>query len=372
MSATVPCPLRPAILLALALVGLLALPALAPADIIIMTSGRIWEGTTETLEDGRLRIILDSGGSFVVEADQVEAVEPERDLPERLRIGNQALRADPPDFETAYRQYRLASREAQNDPDVVYGLARSLQGLGDRDRALAEVQRGVLLNPDHVRLRVLYAELLVLDGQRERGLAVLERAIELAPGDAWVGREAERIREVDRQLQEEHEADPETVPGPERSDSNLGNTTEAADRALELLLWARETDTHQREDDGELFITGRLETVLRSGTESEARAAARNGDAETYRTFVRRAQWRCAVDGTLWANAEVITDRQKRLVFYGWYYQLKRAYPRAEVYLEVGIRERNRRGQEQTRTVARAYWDPSRDRLEVELSLDED
>lgn len=70
----------------------------------------------------------------------------------------------------AAREYELAARRAPGDPVAALGLAEALARAGQRERAVAELERVLALDPELIRAHSLYAEIMLAAGDMRAAL----------------------------------------------------------------------------------------------------------------------------------------------------------------------------------------------------------
>ncbi|WP_419660577.1 tetratricopeptide repeat protein [Desulfosarcina variabilis str. Montpellier] len=80
-------------------------------------------------------------------------------------------------------QALVAALEIRKDPEVFLYLAYTQSSLGEEDKMADTLEQGIAAFPYEVRLYQLYIKYLAANGQKEKALGLLDRAIKMNPDD---------------------------------------------------------------------------------------------------------------------------------------------------------------------------------------------
>jgi len=156
----------------------------------------------------RVKMGTDKAGRLVADALRIEPGDPEALAAQGRLFAAQGK------LEDAARS--LGTAASSGDVDARIELARVWLRKGDRARAREEAGAVVAANPGHPWALAVLGQVLILDGQREEGLALLRRAEAARPRrpEAWLslaegfeaardGAAAARSRQAARTLRED-------------------------------------------------------------------------------------------------------------------------------------------------------------------------
>jgi tetratricopeptide (TPR) repeat protein len=127
--------------------------------------------------------IVASSSATAPEAPPVEEVKVggqvvSKDIAEAVEAGNVALTAK--NFKDAVASYEKASAALPTVMPIRFALARAYYGAGDLKKAVATMSEVYTADPANVRNAMLYANMLLEDGQLEKGKAIVDKL----PADA--------------------------------------------------------------------------------------------------------------------------------------------------------------------------------------------
>jgi Flp pilus assembly protein TadD len=215
-------PFRPSALGAFALVGALALPALARADIVFLKDGRELEGTVteETDTIVKLKVVRGKGTAILelarsdvrfVRKEGPDLAKLEAEAQEALGLGNRAdalrilrsLVAEKPDegrlrrelafaellsddLEHARDDYARATALDPVDLEAWCGLGYTRGHTGDRDGAIDAYRQATRVGPQHGKSWRFLATLLLERngrGDREESILAAKRALAISAAD---------------------------------------------------------------------------------------------------------------------------------------------------------------------------------------------
>jgi tetratricopeptide (TPR) repeat protein len=158
-------------------------------------------------------------------------------------------------IEEAKHFFEVATREAPDMAEAAALVGYSLHRLGDDDGAMAQLERALKLDDDHVEARIYLANILYDRGEYETSLRQLEKT---APDDHWDELGIWRLMELKKSFYRLRDDDPELQPW----DARLAELTGEPDEVDQLLAEVEErfVQALQREEEAaknqlELFGT---------------------------------------------------------------------------------------------------------------------
>lgn len=348
----------PAILTALVLPFCLAGEVIA--DTVHLKSGARVEGRVlEDAEDAvRIEVDTDDGKSVIsVRKDRVRHIETEASRQDRLTNAQGHL--DEGEFTDAEAAFRELLRADPADPAARLGLAKALVGLYREAESVKTLEHYRELtgeiNPD---IALYLAERYMVAGAY-RDARALAREVAAANRDDEalqdrVDEFLDRLERVRRGIEaaSEHRAQAEAeverrVEERRQWDESKGDSHESVETGRELVDWANGNQAG--------LVKGRY-LELEADTR-HWRTYHSGGDREDLWREVHDVKMKLVVDRGKWVE---LFDHQKRVILYGWYYQLREVYPNGDpvvtVVAEGGDEER----------LARASWDGRRDQVVVD------
>lgn len=349
-----------------AIVALLALPTFSAGETIHLKGGGRVSGTIIERDESSVKVSvpLEKGSAIVTLArTRIDRIEEATTLAQRLETAAGLLaRGEFAKAEEGARELlKMDPRHAGARrvlADALYGQYRPVEAT----RTLEHYETLATGNRDPGLLMQLAQYHLEAANYREARRVARETA-DLYPENRELAAQAdeflkrvERVRTGAEQVKERETAEKAEIRKrrEERAkfDKQLGNNRDAQLAAEMLQTWTADSATGLRV--GVLMDVGAPDEAI-----NEYQAGA---DETWFREKVTKALATVRVDESRWTG---MFDHEKAMYLYGWHYQLRARYPRANPVVTAVCTVREG-GQEKDKTLARATWDGRKQQVTID------
>lgn len=344
-------------------VGLLALPGAAVAETIHLKGGSKVSGRIVEKTDDAVKIEVDvEGGKAVlsIKRERIDRIEEATTFAERLKVASDQVAAL--EFKKAEEELRDLLRMDPRHAGTRRALAGALYGQYRYEEAAKTLEHYLLLvqtNRDPELMLQLATYYLEAENYRDARKTAREAA-DLYPENRDIGarvddflKRIERVKSGAEQLKERETAERAEIRRrrEERAtfDKTRGSNFNAQKAANELLAWSN--------DGTAKLVVGVFVDI---GAPDDAVAAyMAGGEEKDFQDKVTRVQATVRIDPVRWA---ALWDHEKAANVYGWYYQLRARYPRANPVVTV-VSTAKEGAQEKDKLLARGSWDGRKEQV---------